>query len=438
MNTIKYTKSLLVIVFTAAMATACSDENYFDKDAYNKLIEDAFPVSRVDTLHDWRVVNSADVEITLAKTAEGTSIIRIYDANPTSSIAYLLAKDSLASGEIMTASINYLVAAPTAYVALTAADGTLAIYQCAIADGKLSATIDDALVPLATFAADSAPSLAETPPTLRYCFEDTYPSSGDYDFNDCVLDITPIRTSATRVTYEVSLAAVGSTKQIAAAMRLKGIKYNSDLVNVTISGDLNAYSTSNVSNDLLAGKFPYYHYTRDASNDLVVYLFNDAHYAFMRATETTGSVYRTYINTVSRTDSITDHLNDQPAVTCRIAVELASTIAADEAMKQSVIDPFIVAEYNGARWETHTYQWKQDPALITYDNTSDYDINRPWALCLPGSFLYPKESTPIGTYSKGTFSGAYQAAGFSFADWAMDRLSATTWYLYPSTNYVYR
>lgn len=270
---------------------------------------------------------------------------------------------------------------------------------------------------------------------LRYCYEDNFPSAGDYDFNDCVIGITPTQVSSKKVTYKVDLVAVGATKQIAAAMRLKGIN-TSNISNVTITGDLYDLNktTSSINSDLIKQKFTSA-YTSSTSGEAVIYLFNDAHYAFLNSTSSTGSVSRPFINTVKDPETIVETLEAAP-ISCEITVEFNSEVAST-AVGENCIDPFIVTEYNGGKWEIHTHEWQTSPALYDYNVSSQYDINLPWALCLPSSFKYPKEWTSIGSDKDGVTSGAYTTDGNSFAGWCKKKTTNMDWYKYANSDLVY-
>lgn len=429
----------MAVALVAALTTSCSSEDYFDQDAYDNLITQTFPVENVAANHNWNIISTANVNVTLTQSGDGNSTISIYDSDPDSEGAYLLAKKSLANGEKMTTSVNYKAATDSLYLAVTDADGTVNIYHRAIEDGKLTTTVGDLSEDGEGYSRTSTSSLPENLATLRYCFEGDYPQPGDYDFNDCVLDITPERVSTTEVKYNVSLAAVGYSYQIAAALHLEGIKYSSDIISVSVSGDLNTYSSSKFSYDLLNSEFGSANYIKGNGNDVVIYLFNDAHYAFTHNIQTsTGSVYRPYINTIRQSETSLECLSDQSPITMTITIDFTSSPAADDAMKQTMIDPFIVTEYNGGKWEIHTANWKTDPALFDSDNYQSYDINLPWALCLSGSFLYPKESTPIGSNKEGKLTGAYSIYGHSFGEWCEDMDTATDWYDYPATRKYYQ
>lgn len=780
MRIMKYTKILLAVAAVSALTISCSDEEYFDKEAYNKLIETAFPVENVDPNHDWKTVGTADASVTLMQSGEGQSTIRIYDGEPSNDTSRLLAKQSLSNGETMTTSLNYTLASPDVIIAVTDPDGFSSFYPRTIENGKLTTTVGNALtatksragatrststegetykfaedynggvyptdknientivvladetypisdaslnnktifvhekgkltankevtlngttiynagtmetgivnltnssvvynrgtwttgsssttdadikideessattssqlvndgsvflngnlilggallnvgsfeanhvdikftndntkqnawvnegyfkttsyfqfnngtklsnqiinscklevggnlyfsqkgltfcnnagayihvtgtnnnngitvdyntdaslnlilgdqsfikcdnvikiynttisaptgtdefalietkefngdshsettelkgrlyvgketlsnkkniiqkegVFLGSFAEQgghnvyiaqsncspgytgtSKPTYPEKPAQYRYCYEDNYPQPGDYDFNDAVIDIMPeVGETNGQAKYTVALAAVGATKQIAAALRLKGIK-KSDIKSLSISGDLYDNSTrQDVSRDILTSKFNGEDFIEGSDGDVVIYLFNDAHYALLQETSNTGDVYRPFINTIRQEDTeVTSIENNIEPATAEVTVNFNSAIA-NKATNVGTMDPFIVTEYNGARWEIHTIDWKNVPALFDYGRDDYNGVNLPWAICMDGYFKYPKEFTPIGNYSGGALGGAYQTGGHSFGEWCVDKNQATDWHNYPEDDKIY-
>lgn len=268
-----------------------------------------------------------------------------------------------------------------------------------------------------------------TSTTLRYCYEDNFPMAGDYDFNDVVLDITPSKVDGSNsVTYAIKLVAVGAATQNAAALHLDGVPASA-IESVTISSGSNDYGAG--CYDLIQGKFSSSYLTQsiDGNKDAVIYLFNDAHYMFTKTIASNGSVERNYINTV-RTDDpvIKTGFSTLAPVEWTITVNFKNDTYVNTALKETKLDPFVVSEYNGAKWEVHTTKWQGKGMLSNYSNSSDYDVNRPWAICVPSSFKYPKEYVAVGSYSKGVLGGAYKTEGHSFGEWCKNRYQATDWY----------
>ena len=251
----------------------------------------------------------------------------------------------------------------------------------------------------------------KTPQGYRFCFEDQFPHPGDYDFNDCVITVTPV-VKGNVATVKISLDAVGASKQLAAAMRIKGLLPTS-VTNATntFTDYAGTYESMRyiapVKND--KGNTVYYvdpeQLGKDANGnqitDFVVSLFNDAHWVMSR-TDASGNdqyMHSFFYNTISK-----KILNDPRAKTAA-PVEMTFTFtlsSEDDAQLFNDIkkyDVFIVEKYSGRLWEVHTYPFKFDQVLEKWAN---YDVkltpyvnsatkNYPWAIQVPGDFLYPVE-----------------------------------------------
>ena len=72
-------------------------------------------------------------------------------------------------------------------------------------------------------------------PEFTFCFEETFPEPGDFDYNDCVMGVTMTKSpkvlngKGNFIDFTVRLRAVGGSKTIASAMRLAGVS-KSDVV----------------------------------------------------------------------------------------------------------------------------------------------------------------------------------------------------------------
>lgn len=81
-----------------------------------------------------------------------------------------------------------------------------------------------------------------------YAFEDNYPSAGDYDFNDIVLNVSTEYTkekstnAIKSIQYNITLSAVGATKQLGAALRLVDVN-KSAIASVSFNGRTEMRST---------------------------------------------------------------------------------------------------------------------------------------------------------------------------------------------------
>lgn len=269
----------------------------------------------------------------------------------------------------------------------------------------------------------------------RYCFEDNFPMPGDYDFNDAVITVTPITDGTSTVTLRVSLDAVGASEQIAAGLRIKGLS-PSDVVSCTrdVTPDEGLPYSNNFSRYFHTEEVmvPQELKTSQAQNDVVLVLFNNAHWTLGQELTTTGVVNSCFINTVPTTNDYEPKRNGVQPYTMNFTFVLS-----DEAMAanfaQSHLDPFIVQSYNGGFWEVHPVPYKFDEVLSEYYKNlrADYDDSdkKPWAICVVGNFKYPIEWKPI--------SEAYNTPGHSFEEWATDRTQATDWYEHPNEEMVY-
>ena len=176
--------------------------------------------------------------------------------------------------------------------------------------------------------------------------------------------------------------------------------------------------------------------------EAVVTLFNDAHWAmdsYQSTTTNSGTlVERKYYNT---------SLSDDPRYELRMnanqryIVHFKKSESADM-MNLENIDPFIVAYYNGARYETHIDELKAAQVLYSY-NVEAKIKDLPWALQVPSAdFYYPLEGMQIG-FRKRTETGvvfndgAYAASGHSFGEWVENHKNGLDWYDYPSKEKVW-
>lgn len=277
------------------------------------------------------------------------------------------------------------------------------------------------------------------PLSLRYCFEDNFPQVGDYDFNDAVITLQPT-INGTNVTLRVSLDAVGASEQIAAAIRIKGLKM-SDLADYSREGNMDQNYPTQASIKIISTNDVLVPASKTTTDDVVINLFSNAHWTLGRTLATNGSVLNWFYNTVARTNTtFTSMRNDvEPAV-------VTYTFRLNDAAKAACftkenLDVFIVEGYNGGYWEVHTVPFKTEEVLSEYASgqKAAYNDNMPWAICVPGNFRYPVEWQTIGSKdrSTGEITGAYAEPGHSFAEWATDHTKATDWYKYPTSGLVY-
>lgn len=245
---------------------------------------------------------------------------------------------------------------------------------------------------------DYVPPVVVTPITYTYAFEDMFPSMGDYDFNDIVLDVnwTESRNNTndiTSITYHVSLAAVGATKELAAGLRL--INVNKSIISsVNFSGDVTDFQST------LPGTMfnPINNGFESNNTDVVIPLFGDAHKTL------SGSSARHMYNTdENKVGILTPKILD-------ITINF-STPQTTVPISKDNLDFFIA--YNSGnmtpntRTEIHLFEFRDIKSAVGAD-VSDYIAaagNYPWAICIP-EFRYPVELVSIASAYEGFASWA--------------------------------
>jgi LruC domain-containing protein len=226
--------------------------------------------------------------------------------------------------------------------------------------------------------------------------------------------------------------AVGTTTQIAAALRLDGVSYDQVEKIEPVRGsnfrrvdDLPRYFIKDESVKL-----------RGQDGSVVINLFDDAHAAIYSKTNNQGLVYR-YRYNVKHGNSSDCYEFSQPSVSYDVVFK-------NEGMANLLtftsFDPFILVNYAGTIWEVHKYKYKFNETLYSYysGNPQAYNNGYTWALEIPYSwFRYPLIERSMGSYKNGALYGAYQTFDHSFGEWGANRKIARDWYLYPNTSMVY-
>lgn len=302
----------------------------------------------------------------------------------------------------------------------------------------------------------------EEPMSYRFCFEDNFPVPGDYDFNDCVITVTPV-VKGKDVTLTVSLDGVGATKTIGAALRLVGIN-ESDIKLASCDVDLNSGEQSGSVYGLVVpveednNVFWMNDKGRDAQGniitDVVVRLFDNAHYAMSGGKSYDSKFY----NTVSPSDPLAGESyvdNTKSSRTMTFTFKVSDEDKAQKFREQETYDVFIVENHNGKTYEVHTFSYKFDEVLGTYygDGTkltaykNTVTANYPWAVCVPHSskapFYYPREwwsisGTKIQEGQDTENYGGTPAVYPDFKSWAADKSQSQEWYKNPVLDRVFK
>ena len=299
--------------------------------------------------------------------------------------------------------------------------------------------------------------VVETQNSFRFCFEDQFPHAGDYDFNDCVITVTPTVTGNT-ATVVVSLDAVGANKQIAAAMRIKGLTPdNVTAATNTFTDYAYSYESMRYIAPVMDDKGEKVLYVTSENlgldaeggqiTDFVVSLFNDAHWV-MSGTDASGNnqyMHYYFYNTYDPSETYIWANNNTEPVTMTFTFTIDTDAHAQLFNDAANYDVFIVEQYNNRMWEVHTYPFKFDQVLKKWANYNDKltpyvnsaTKNYPWAILVPSDFLYPIEYQSIsGSKIQMSDTGVYGseiAAYPLFRDWAVNPYTTDNnvkeWYL---------
>lgn len=417
---------------------SCKKE-MFDAAAYNDLINETAPIGDIDPAHTWNLTSSYTVDLQTVSGSNAT-YVQVLTGNPNQQEnVEILAEQAAGS---VTHHLLFFYAPSwqqTFYAAAVAADGTYRVKTFQRTDATV--VLDDAL---------QSQTSGFKPPvyqTYTYLYEEEYPKpSEDWDFNDCVLRFEKQRAqAANEVRLKVTLAAVGATKQIAAAVRLLGYHYD-DIESVeiaegrtfdNISVEFKEKRVLIESTELLL---------RGQHGEAVLNLFEDAHWVMSPRLRPEGmGVVRMFYNTNRNLDGANSSTSAQMRPKERtFIIRFRKTDLLQNFTLES-LDPFIIEDFNSGKWEVHTHDFKADAILHDYgDNETARANNMVWALKIPyGAFRWPQEGIGLGFYKadeetgQKLLTGAYMEWNHSFGQWVNDHTVSLDWYRYPTTGLVY-
>ncbi len=429
MNSIKFLLALAVL----SMGAASCRKNYFEQTAYEELIEASFPVENIDPRQTWATMASATLRLTTSLMPNESYQMLVYDRDPTSSPSHLslLWQGTVGGKESKSITVNYLIASGAAYVALVDKLDYMSVFRVPVSNGYGTQTlsIDKATSVKQMTTLPQADTLA-----LRYLFENNFPRTGDFDFNDAVISLTP-SIEGKKVTLRVSLDAVGALEPMGAAIRVVGLTAD-DVVSAEREGNMDKDFPFPMDMQMRIIKTDDYllpDNMKFGTNEVVLNLFSNAHWAMKHELAIDGSFPSLYFNTKERFSGDEDYEDDVAPAVVTYTFQLATEAAARRFVVEN-FDVFIVEEYNGGFWEVHTVPYKTVEVLRDYASGQKavYGNNVPWALCVPGYVKYPLEKQAIAT-SVNIAVGAYQR----FPKWAQNLSQSTNWYDYPFKGLVY-
>ena len=420
---------MLFALCSMVMVLGCSPYQ-FDQQRYEELVKDDSPVPNVDSDHNWMMTTSK----TLVVDPSGLTDIKqvqIFTQNPAVTDFAEIVGSAYSSGDSkIVMNISYPIRLETLYAAAIDSEG----YYTIVSFASASSSGVDFSNPIVKH--EKMP-YHYVPQTYVYLFEEEYPEPGDYDYNDVVLRISMELTGKREVRFNVQLAAVGGEKQMAAAIRLAGYKYDeiesvktvdNASFNIGAAGELPEQSGSIRERSFLL---------KSMNGEAVLNLFGDAHWA------TGDNVLMNNGMIARKRYNVSYEKSDEYATFFPRQITYIVTFKDDldvSSLSLESLDPFIIEGYNGSYWEVHTHNYAK--AQVLYPQSPSDARNLPWAFCVPyDKFYWPLHKVAIGfqvVVSSKYSSGAYTTIGHSFGEWAADRTQSIDWYLYPDNNMVYK
>jgi len=407
---------------------SCST-NVYDEEEYEKIIRYLSPVDSVDQRHTWMLTDSRMYQFN-ANAGSGITSVMVFTENPllADTRAELINQASVKKGESASMMLCVPYAQDSLYAALVDSKGNY--YVTAFAAGTREVDISDE-----TVKAIGVPTVSIPTQTFTYLFEENFPEAGDYDYNDLVMRISTERTGKKELTIHVTIVAVGSDRQLAGALRLVGRRYE----DIQTVGTIGAESF----NDGVPEGSRYVFDNTDMlvqgnNGEAVINLFIDAHWAMTFDAYVEYGLFTRKKYNVSTSSGGDYQLRSTRTVSYVVTFKNETGL---DNFTQAMLDPFVMAEYNGNVWETHLDAYRD--AQILYDYPSPSTKVLPWALMVPArDFRHPLEGKEIGFRKKTpegvvALFGAYMTEGHSFGEWVENYTTCRDWYKYPTENQVW-
>ena len=427
--------TMLIVAVVVVTNYSCGNHDLFDQQITQNISDSLSPVDSLDRYHNWLLTDSRSVSV-VANANVNAQWLKILTADPRQDAdAEVATQVMIADGETTSLSFCYPKILTTLYAALVDDQGLYTVATFTPNDRKV-----DFSDPLYT---KQMINYTPQPQTFVYCYEEEMPDflKVDFDFNDVILNISYERTGEREVRFHVQLAAVGTDRQVGAAIRLKNFKYD-EIESITTEG--NASFNVNNKGEEVPKQILVVHKKKDPlleslnDREAVINLFCDAHWAtgdLQKGDENYGVLKRKLYNV--KKGSGTDYQTMVPReITYIVTFKDKSGL---EYLDFDLIDPFIIKEYNGGIFEVHQYANRNDCVLNEYKIAEI--VKLPWSLVIPyKKFRHPLEGENIGFKKKNVLSfGAYGKRGHSFGEWSMNHELSQDWYLneYASNSQVY-
>ena len=424
----------LTMVAAIVVATnSCTSHDLFDQQVTQSISDSLSPVDSLDRNHNWLLTKTRSITVEANANVNAQWLKILTDDPRLSEDAEVATQVMITEGQkTYNMSFCFPSIVTTLYAALIDDQGLYTVTAFSPEDRKVNFS-----EPLYT---KQNILYTPQPQTFVYCYEEEMPDfmKVDFDFNDIILNISYERTGEREIRFHVELAAVGTDRQVGAAIRLKNFKYD-EIESVTTVGG--ASFNVNTSGQDVPDQMLVVHKDRTPllmsnteNKEAVINLFCDAHWATGDLlTENFGLIQRKRYNVGRGTDFQTMVPRE---VTYIVTFKEKTGL---EYLNFDLIDPFIIKEYNGGIFEVHQFANRNDWVLQEYKIAEI--VKLPWALTIPyKKFRHTLEGVNIGFKKKGVQSfGAYGRIGHSFGEWSMNSNQAQDWYLneYATDNQVY-
>lgn len=420
---------LLILALFSVILSACTTD-YFDQVRYEEVVSDVYPVENVDKSQTWNSITGG-VIITDVNVDADVVQLQVLTANPNTAECRVINSVPVTRGIHTDLVYEVEQVMSDVYAACLCKDGSYIVKKVPVGTQNVDFSVGVQRIPKPT-------SLVKQY-KYKFCFDNSFPQPGDFDFNDVVLGVSVTRASATAVRLDVTVEAVGDVRQQAAAMRLEGMTPN-DIDSVVWVKPF--VRRDNKENNAMMPMPEEKGYILSRNGQVTIPLFSDAHMAMTEGVYVLGNqeVEHVYYNTLTEKSEGVGKYEardiDNPA-TATFIVYCKDKFTADNITMRR-LDTFIVYYYNGALWETHTFAYKTEQVIHQFiSKEGNYSDNKIWAILVPGDFRYPAEGICLGSYYSNILAGAYQTYGHSFGQWASDRNTARDWFKYPRLAGVY-
>ncbi len=427
----------LTMVAAIVVATnSCTSHDLFDQQVTQSISDSLSPVDSLDRNHNWLLTKTRSITVEANANVNAQWLKILTDDPRLSEDAEVATQVMITEGQkTYNMSFCFPSIVTTLYAALIDDQGLYTVTAFSPEDRKV-----DFSEPLYT---KQNILYTPQPQTFVYCYEEEMPDflKVDFDFNDIILNISYERTGEREIRFHVELAAVGTDRQVGAAIRLKNFKYD-EIESVTTVGG--ASFNVNTSGQDVPDQMLVVHKDRTPllmsnteNKEAVINLFCDAHWATGDLlTENFGLIQRKRYNV--NKGSGTGYQTMVPREVTYIVTFKEKTGL--EYLNFDLIDPFIIKEYNGGIFEVHQFANRNDWVLQEYKIAEI--VKLPWALTIPyKKFRHTLEGVNIGFKKKEIMGfGAYSSVrGHTFGEWSMNSNLAQDWYLneYASDNQVY-